>query len=144
MTFFASSPHHHQASQYLGTIAVPRGEPMPWAIGKHGGADRLRAVCRMRTGIFQAEDERHNKPPAQHRLKTISDDRHRTAEELSFAFSVLLARALPRQQAALLFQELWDEANEAAVACATERAALTYVELLKDMDKRWRHMPALH
>lgn len=78
------------------------------------------------------------------RLKTLSDDHYRTVEELSFAFSVLLARALPRQQAALLFQELWDEANEAAVACDTERAALTYVELLRDMDKRWRHMPALH
>ncbi|HTJ93115.1 MAG TPA: hypothetical protein VL424_08395 [Pararobbsia sp.] len=77
-------------------------------------------------------------------MKTTSDDHHRTAEELSFAFSVLLARSLPRQQAALLFQELWDEANEAAVACATERAALTYVELLRDMDKRWRNVRALH
>lgn len=78
------------------------------------------------------------------RLKTPSADHHRTAEELSFAFSVLLARPLSRQEAALLFQELWDEANEAAVACATERAALIYVELLKDMDKRWRHVRALH
>ena len=89
-------------------------------------------------------DERQHEPPAGTRLNILSDDRHRTAEELSFAFSVLLARPLPRPEAALLFQELWDEANEAAVACASERAALTYVELLKDMDKRWRLMPALH
>ena len=77
-------------------------------------------------------------------MKTIPVEHHRTVEELSFAFSVLLAQTLPRQEAALLFQELWDEINEAAVACDTERGAFSYVELLKDMDKRWRNALTLN
>ncbi|RKP51825.1 hypothetical protein D7S86_17885 [Pararobbsia silviterrae] len=77
-------------------------------------------------------------------MKTLSDDHYRTAEELSFAFSILLVRPLPHLEAALLFEKLWDEANAAAVACETERAALSYVELLKDMDRRWRNMRALN
>jgi hypothetical protein len=70
--------------------------------------------------------------------------RHRTAEELSFAFAVLLALERPRPQAALLFEELWDEANEAATACLAFESAFGYIAVLKDMDQRWRHTRALH
>jgi hypothetical protein len=77
-------------------------------------------------------------------FETRYTPRRRTAEELSFAFAVLLALELPRVQAALLFAELWDEANDAAIACLAFDTAFGYIEVLKDMDKRWRHARTLH
>jgi hypothetical protein len=69
---------------------------------------------------------------------------HRTAEELSFAFSLLLLQPLSRHEAAILFEELWNEANAAATACLPDGAAFSYIELLKEMDRRWRHVRTLH
>jgi len=63
---------------------------------------------------------------------------HRTAEEISFAFTSLLALPLARQDAARQFQLLWDDANEGAHACFARASMFDYVALLKDMDKRWR------
>ncbi|MEJ0004236.1 MAG: hypothetical protein WDN30_13045 [Pararobbsia sp.] len=70
--------------------------------------------------------------------------RYRSAEELSFAFSVLLAQPISRAEAAVLFEALWNEANDAATACLTDASAFGYIALLKEMDKRWRHASTLH
>lgn len=75
---------------------------------------------------------------------TSSHSPHRTAEELSFAFSVLLTLELPHQEAAFAFQRLWDETNDAATACLPEASAFIYIELLRDMDRRWRSSKTLH
>jgi hypothetical protein len=69
---------------------------------------------------------------------------HRTVEEISFSFYRLLALPLVGQQAALCFELLWDEANEAASACLAPAPMGDYVQLLKDMDKRWRFKRVLH
>jgi hypothetical protein len=69
---------------------------------------------------------------------------YRSAEELSFAFSLLLVQPLSRAEAAILFEELWNEANAAATACLADGAAFSYIELLKEMDRRWRHVRTLH
>lgn len=70
--------------------------------------------------------------------------RYRSAEELSFAFSLLLFQPLARVDAAVLFEALWNETNDAATACLADAAAFSYIELLKDMDRRWRHVRTLH
>ena len=69
---------------------------------------------------------------------------HRTANELSFAFFVLLNAPLGRVEAATRFERLWDETNEAASASLGTESATTYIELLKDMDARWRRLSALN
>jgi hypothetical protein len=62
----------------------------------------------------------------------------RSVEELSFAFSVLLALPLDRMEAARRFSTLWDEVNAAALTCADTDTTLTYIALLQKMDRHWR------
>ena len=68
---------------------------------------------------------------------------HRTVEELSFAFLVLLNQPLARTEAANRFEQLWNETNEAASASLGTDRAVSYITLLKDMDKKWRCLRVL-
>ncbi|WP_259295132.1 hypothetical protein [Paraburkholderia sp. DHOC27] len=69
---------------------------------------------------------------------------HRTVEELSFAFLVLLNQPLARTEAANRFEQLWNETNEAASASLGTERAISYISLLKDMDKKWRRLRVLN
>lgn len=69
---------------------------------------------------------------------------HRTVEELSFAFLVLLNQPLARTEAANRFEQLWNETNEAASASLGTDHAVSYIALLKDMDKKWRRLRVLN
>jgi hypothetical protein len=69
---------------------------------------------------------------------------HRTVEELSFAFLVLLNQPLARTEAANRFEQLWNETNEAASASLGTDYAVSYIALLKDMDKKWRRLRVLN
>jgi hypothetical protein len=69
---------------------------------------------------------------------------HRTVEELSFAFVVLLNQPLARAEAANRFERLWNETNEAASASLGTDRAVSYIALLKDMDARWRRLRVLN
>ena len=69
---------------------------------------------------------------------------HRTVEELSFAFVVLLNEPLARVEAANRFERLWNETNEAASASLGTEHAVSYIALLKDMDARWRRLRVLN
>jgi hypothetical protein len=81
-----------------------------------------------------------------HFAKSISmhSQMHRTVEELSFAFVVLLNQPLARVEAANRFERLWNETNEAASASLGTERAVSYIALLKDMDARWRHLKVLN
>lgn len=68
---------------------------------------------------------------------------HRSVEELSFAFVVLLNQPLARLEAANRFERLWNETNEAASASLGTEHAVSYIALLKDMDTRWRRLRVL-
>lgn len=68
---------------------------------------------------------------------------HRSVEELSFAFVVLLNQPLARLEAANRFERLWNETNEAASASLGTERAVSYIALLKDMDTRWRRLRVL-
>jgi hypothetical protein len=70
--------------------------------------------------------------------------RSRSAEELSFAFSVLLTQPLSRPEAAERFENLWDEVNQAAQSCADGDAAFHYVALLQKMDHSWRFLRSMN
>ena len=69
---------------------------------------------------------------------------HRSVEELSFAFVVLLNEPLARVEAANRFERLWNETNEAASASLGTERAISYIALLKDMDVKWRHLRVLN
>lgn len=69
---------------------------------------------------------------------------HRSVEELSFAFVVLLNQPLARTEAANRFERLWNETNEAASASLGTERAISYIALLKDMDARWRRLRVLN
>ncbi len=69
---------------------------------------------------------------------------HRSVEELSFAFAMLLNQPLARAEAASRFAQLWNETNEAASASLGTGRANGYIALLRDMDVRWRRLPALN
>ncbi|WP_437123855.1 hypothetical protein [Paraburkholderia phenazinium] len=81
-----------------------------------------------------------------HSAKSISvhSPMHRTVEELSFAFVVLLNQPLARTEAANRFERLWNETNEAASASLGTEHAVSYIALLKDMDARWRCLRVLN
>jgi hypothetical protein len=81
-----------------------------------------------------------------HSVKSIyaHSPMHRTVEELSFAFVVLLNQPLARVEAANRFERLWNETNEAASASLGTERAISYIALLKDMDSRWRHLRVLN
>ncbi|MEM5385554.1 MULTISPECIES: hypothetical protein [Paraburkholderia] len=68
----------------------------------------------------------------------------RSAEELSFAFSVLLTQPLSRPEAAVRFETLWNEVNDAAQSCVDSDAAFSYIALLHRMDRRWRFLPSMN
>ena len=68
----------------------------------------------------------------------------RSAEELSFAFSELLAQPLSRPEAAARFETLWNEVNDAAQSCDDSDAAFTYIALLHSMDQRWRFLRSMN
>ncbi len=68
----------------------------------------------------------------------------RSADELLFAFSVLLTQPLSRPEAAARFEVLWNEANDAAQSCADSDAVLRYVALLQKMDHRWRFLRSMN
>lgn len=68
----------------------------------------------------------------------------RSAEELSFAFSVLLTQPLSRPEAAARFETLWNEVNDAAQSCADSDAAFSYIALLHSMDQRWRFLRSMN
>ncbi|SOE67734.1 hypothetical protein SAMN05446935_3081 [Burkholderia sp. YR290] len=68
----------------------------------------------------------------------------RSAEELSFAFSELLAQPLSRPEAAARFETLWNEVNNAAQSCDDSDAAFTYIALLHSMDQRWRFLRSMN
>ncbi len=68
----------------------------------------------------------------------------RTAEELSFAFSELLTQPLSRPEAAVRFEILWNEVNEAAQSCVDSDAAFPYIALLHSMDQRWRFLRSMN
>jgi hypothetical protein len=81
-----------------------------------------------------------------HSAKSISvhASMHRSVEELSFAFVVLLNEPLARVEAANRFERLWNETNEAASASLGTEHAVSYIALLKDMDARWRRLRVLN
>ncbi|ACC70945.1 hypothetical protein Bphy_1763 [Paraburkholderia phymatum STM815] len=68
----------------------------------------------------------------------------RSAEELSFAFSELLAQPLSRPEAAARFEHLWNEVNDAAQSCVDSDAAFSYIALLQSMDQRWRFLRSMN
>jgi hypothetical protein len=68
----------------------------------------------------------------------------RSAEELSFAFSELLAQPLSRPEAAARFENLWNEVNDAAQSCVDSDAAFSYIALLQSMDQRWRFLRSMN
>ncbi len=77
-------------------------------------------------------------------LISVHSQMHRSVEELSFAFVVLLNQPLARVEAANRFERLWNETNEAASASLGTERAVSYIALLKDMDVRWRHLKVLN
>lgn len=74
---------------------------------------------------------------------SVHSQMHRSVEELSFAFIVLLNQPLARLEAANRFERLWNETNEAASASLGTERAVSYIALLKDMDTRWRRLRVL-
>ncbi len=74
---------------------------------------------------------------------SVHSQMHRSVEELSFAFVVLLNQPLARLEAANRFERLWNETNEAASASLGTERAVSYIALLKDMDMRWRRLRVL-
>ena len=74
---------------------------------------------------------------------SVHSQMHRSVEELSFAFVVLLNQPLARLEAANRFERLWNETNEAASASLGTERAVSYIALLKDMDMRLRRLRVL-
>ena len=74
---------------------------------------------------------------------SVHSQMHRSVEELSFAFIVLLNQPHARLEAANRFERLWNETNEAASASLGTERAVSYIALLKDMDTRWRRLRVL-
>jgi hypothetical protein len=68
---------------------------------------------------------------------------HRTMEELSFAFLLLLNHPLARTEAANRFEKLWNETNEVASASLGTERAISYIAVLKDMGRKWRRLRVL-
>lgn len=69
----------------------------------------------------------------------MNDQTHRSAFDIRIAFKVLTQQRLARSPAFEKVDDLWDEANRAAVALMETAAIGDYVALLNEMDRWYRN-----